>query len=81
MKGYFLKQGKYKNGLKVEKIGSDEVKKKVVYDIADKDAQAFYDAGLFAIEGKKAPEVKAEPIAKAKVEPKKQEPKKDVKKK
>jgi hypothetical protein len=70
MKGYFTKPGKYKNAVKVERISEDDVKSKKIYDIADKNAQEFYDVGLFAIEGKKAPEVKQEV--------KKEEPKKPV---
>lgn len=67
MKGHFTKQGKYKNGVKVERVSDDDVKSKKIYDIADHNAQEFYDVGLFVIEGKKIKEPEKEPEIKKEV--------------
>jgi hypothetical protein len=82
MKGYFLSEGKYKSGVKVLEIKKVDVKDKVIYDVHDKDAEAFYKAGLLCYEGQKPVEVKKEeaPMVEVKKEPKK-EIKKDNKKK
>lgn len=77
MKGYFIKPGKYKNYIKVEKITEQDVKSKKIFDIYDKNAQAFNKAGKFIFEGQKVEIIKEEV---KKEEPKKEE-KKDIKKK
>ncbi len=73
MKGYFLKPGKYKNGIETLVIENSDVKSKKMYEVNDKNAQSFYNAGKFVYEGHKPKELPKE-------EPKKKpEPKKEVK--
>jgi hypothetical protein len=62
MKGYFTRAGKYKNYTKVEKVTTEDVKNKKIFDIYDKNAQAFNKSGAFIYESYKAEEKKSEEI-------------------
>lgn len=75
MKGYFTEPGKYKNYIKVEKVSIEDVKAKKIFDIYDKNAQSFCDAGKFVIEGMKNTSIKAETKAEVKEEKKEQKKK------
>jgi len=51
MKGYFTDNGKYRIGKDVIDVTNEDVKKKTVYNVEDKQAQYFLDAGKFCVEG------------------------------
>jgi hypothetical protein len=70
MKGYFTKEGKYKSYDKVVVASKEDVKKKKIFDIFDKNAQEFNEVGSFVYEGQKPKDPEPKP-----------EPKKEVKKK
>ena len=53
MKGYFTDNGKYRVGEnKVIVVTLDDVKNKTIFDVENKNAQYFSDAGKFTVENK-----------------------------